>query len=408
MRKFIPYLLVVLICGAVITLLLTDRPVSKKTIDQRLSLNEKDKVPYGTYVAYRTLGDMFPSARIFNSDDEPGYWDSLSNYESGQLYFSLSTKFDADDNELDKLFKFASAGNDVFIVAQSISSATDRFIGGSSSAYDFAFVPFIEMPVKMKLNLEHPPFDKGTFYQYPGKTLASYFTTLDTMKATVLGRDAARRPNFIHMEAGKGNFFIHLEPLAFSNYFLLHKENIRYYENVLSLIDPGVKKIVWDKYYSKKKSSSPPPKEKKGWFNVFMSNASLRAGLLTALFALLVYVLLEMRRKQRIIPVLTSPKNDSLDFVKTIGRLYFDKGDHANLTWKMSTYFLEHVRNRYKIQTSKLDDDFIKLLQNKSGVNEEEIREIVNFIRFGESAQEVSAQQVTLFYHKLENFYKKA
>ena len=73
------------------------------------------------------------------------------------------------------------------------------------------------------------------------------------------------------------------------------------------------------------------------------------AALLTAIFALLLYVVLEMRRKQRTIPVMTKPKNDSLEFVKTIGRLYHDKGDHKNLCRKMSAYFLEHVRNRYKL-----------------------------------------------------------
>ena len=33
----------------------------------------------------------------------------------------------------------------------------------------------------------------------------------------------------------------------------------------------------------------------------------------------------------------------------------------------MAAYFLEHVRNRYKLATGTLDDDFIKNLQYKSG-----------------------------------------
>ena len=41
----------------------------------------------------------------------------------------------------------------------------------------------------------------------------------------------------------------------------------------------------------------------------------------------------------------------------------------------MSAYFLEHVRNRYKLPTAELDDDFIQNLQFKTGMNESEIQE---------------------------------
>jgi hypothetical protein len=114
-----------------------------------------------------------------------------------------------------------------------------------------------------------------------------------------------------------------------------------------------------------------------------------------------------MRRKQRYIPVITKPKNDSLDFVKTIGRLYYDKGDHKNLCRKMSAYFLEHVRNRYKLATTELNEDFIKNLQFKTGADESEIRSIVFFIREMENAATVSDHQLQYFHKQLEIFYSK-
>jgi hypothetical protein len=111
---------------------------------------------------------------------------------------------------------------------------------------------------------------------------------------------------------------------------------------------------------------------------------------------------MEMRRKQRIIPVVSKPKNDSLDFVKTIGRLYYDKGDHKNLCRKMSAYFLEHVRSKYKLQTSNLDEDFIKLLQFKSGAGEQEIRSIVTFIKYLDTAPVISIIKYYSFYELLK------
>src|SRR5690606_38113057 len=110
---------------------------------------------------------------------------------------------------------------------------------------------------------------------------------------------------------------------------------------------------------------------------------------------------------QRIIPVITKHKNDSLDFVKTIGRLYHDKGDHKNLCKKMSAYFLEHIRSRYKLATSVLDETFEKNLQAKSGADKEKIENIVSFIRQLDEIETVSDKQLAWFHKQLENFYKQ-
>jgi hypothetical protein len=202
---------------------------------------------------------------------------------------------------------------------------------------------------------------------------------------------------------GKGNIYIHLAPLAFSNYFILHHNNIGYYDNVLSVIPGSVKKVIWDEYFLTKRND---PKKNKNWISILFQYPALRAALLTAFIMLLLYVLLEMRRKQRIIPVMNKPVNDSLDFLKTIGRLYYDKKDHRNLSRKMASYFLEHVRNRYKLATNTLDEDFIKALFFKSGYDEKKLREIISFIEFIDTTPAISDSQLTDFYKHLESFYK--
>ena len=115
-----------------------------------------------------------------------------------------------------------------------------------------------------------------------------------------------------------------------------------------------------------------------------------------------------MRRKQRVIPVIAKPRNDSMDFVKTIGRLYYDKGDHKNLSRKMAAYFLEHVRNRYKLSTVNLDEQFIKNLQFRTNCEEYEIRGIVSFIKYIEDAPVIDQKELSEFHKQLEAFYKKA
>jgi hypothetical protein len=408
LNKTLPYILGSFLLLAVVILLVTGSNKKERTLDERITLRRGDKIPYGTYVAYRNLKHIFPGASIYNNKYEPGYWDSLSSYESKQALIVICDRFSPDEQEMKKMISFTENGNDVFICARYISATADEILGCSSNAIDFSFIRVSDLRKNMRISLNSPPFEKKPAYTYPGKTFSSYFSSIDSSTTDVLGYDEMRRPNFIRLHAGKGNFYVHTEPLAFSNYFILHKNNIDYYEKALSVIKPDVTKVMWDEYYLNKRSSDNDPEKKKSWLAVLLRYPALEAALLTAIFALLLYVLLGMRRKQRFIPVVTKPRNDSLDFVKTIGRLYYDKGDHKNLCRKMGSYFLEYVRNKYKLPTSSLDDEFVKNLQYKSGAGEAEIRDIISFIKQLDDAEAINNNQLTNFHKKLESFYTKA
>jgi hypothetical protein len=308
---------------------------------------------------------------------------------------------------MNRLIKFAEKGNDVFISARYLSAVADEKLGCNSSAFDFSYVPVEYLQENMSISLVTPPFNSKVEFNYPGKTVNSFFTSIDSSTTDILGVDEKGRPNFIHLSAGKGNFFVHLEPLAFSNYFILHKNNIAYYEKVFSLIDPATRKIIWDEYYLYKPKSSESPEKNKGWMSVLLRYPAFKVALITAFCSLLLYVLLEMRRKQRYIPVVSKPRNDSLDFIKTIGRLYYDKADHKNLCRKMSAYFLEHIRTKYKLATGVLNEEFINNLKFKSGVNEEELQNIISFINSLNEQTVVTQRQLMNFYKQLETFYKK-
>lgn len=52
----------------------------------------------------------FPSATIYTDRHEPGYWDSLSNYEKKQAVIILAGRFAADEFEMKQLIKFAEKG----------------------------------------------------------------------------------------------------------------------------------------------------------------------------------------------------------------------------------------------------------------------------------------------------------
>ena len=397
------YILLIILGVAALLLAFTflgSLKTKERAMVERITLRIKDKIPYGMYVAYTLLYKIFPAAIISHDKNSPGNWDGVSTDDANRAVFLIAKDFDAEEYELNRLYSFAKNGNYVFIIAHDMSYEAAKFFNCSDNGnfYDF------DVPDSLKVNLLKPPFAQQTLFVFPGKRYESFFSKIDTAKALVLGQGNNGSINFIRMKAGTGAIYIHLAPLAFSNYFLLHKNNIGYYKNALSVIPKNVSAVVWNDYYLTKlrvnKERDP------SWFRVLLKYPAFRWGLLTAMGTLLLFVLLEMRRKQRMIPEWNKPKNDSMDFVKTIGRLYFDRGDHKNLAKKMGTHFLEHIRSQYKLSTHTIDEDFITSVHNKTAYPLEELKHIVSFIQFTNDAPAISESQLSDFHKQLELFYQ--
>ncbi|MFI5185920.1 MAG: DUF4350 domain-containing protein [Chitinophagales bacterium] len=380
---------------------------NKHVFDERISFNRRDKIPYGLYVAYKNLSHIFPKASIVVNRKAPAFWDSLNSYPDKQALIVIVPSFRADEFEMKKLIEFIKNGNSVFISTAIVS-------------YEVQSMLHCEIPDMFDINdnlslnkstdsfsvsLADPPFSKKDEYGCPGKRFESYFSKFDSGISTVFGNGIYILPDLIEFKAGKGSLYFHLTPLAFSNYFLLYDKNINYYNKVLSLMPKETGKVIWDEYFLYKRNSGTTG-ENKSILSALMSQRSFRAALWLLLVLLGLFILQEMRRKQRIIPAMAKPRNDSLEFVKTIGRLYFEKKDNKNLCHKMSAYFLEHIRNRYKLSTTNLDEDFIVSLQTKTAQPETNIRNIVSFINNIDEKEIITDEQLSGFHKELEEFYK--
>lgn len=406
MKKALPYLL-----GSILLLLLLFLLAGEagNSFDHRITLNKKDKIPYGTYIAYQSLPYLFPQAEITHNKKAPGYWDeAVLNYNTArQVMVIICKDFNPGDDELTELFHFVSRGNDVLISSYDLNNDAQRFFHVNLS-YDDAGFPVFENFAELdtlELELIHPPFSRSyNQYRYPGRKFSSWFNTIDSSMSYVLGTTGKSKPSCIRLRVGDGSFFIHTAPLAFSNYFLLHQENMGYYNQLLSAMNAEASKVVWDEYYLHKprnnRQNSPSP------LRVLMEQPAFRMALLTAFAGLVVYLLLGIKRTQRMIPVMAAPANDSLDFIKTIGRLYFQKRDNKDLCRKMSLYFTEYVHRRFNMPAGNMDADFISRLSQKSGCSEQTIQAITNYIRFIQEAPAIHDRQVAEWYDLLDRFYK--
>lgn len=404
MKKLLPYVLMVLVIVILGSLLVSSARRRPRQLDERISLRQKDKIPYGFYAARNLVPSLFPHATFYTDRRAPGYWDSLSSTASNQAVVLVASTMDADSRELDNLLNFVKRGNHVFIITKYMSYEANNFFGFNTGDIYSEDGLQVEADDSLEVKLSFPRFDDTLTYTYPGKRHAAFYSNWDKDKAVVLGANGSGYPNFLQFKAGKGSIFIHTAPLAFSNYFVLHKNNIHYLEQAFSVLPASITKIVWSEYYLTKPGRQP--EKEPNMLSVLFRYPSFKWAFLTTLMALSLYVLMEMRRKQRVIPVIQYPRNDSLDFVQTIGRLYYDKKDHTDLAQKMSVYFLDHVRSRYKLLTHTLDESFINALHAKSGYGITELRDIIDSINHVSTAKAITDEELTQFHKQLESFYQ--
>jgi hypothetical protein len=398
-------------CLILVSLVVVSCNNNKKKLNERQTLWRKDKIPYGTRYAFENLRYLFPKADIITDRSAPmdkGLFPesdkqlkaSLEANNGNTARIIICNSIFPTDDEVQAMLGYVWEGNQLFLSAHEFDPVL-------LDSLKLDVEPWSYQQDSSTVSLRNPDdFESKLSFTYPGKAEGSYFSSMDSTYTTILGYNEKGKANFIKINYTNGGaIYFHLEPLAFSNFFLLHKKNRHYYELALSQIPERVKLVNWNDYFrdnSEGKSVSTISKS----FKWVMSQPPLAWSMWILLSLFVLIYLLGTKRRQRLIPVITPLKNSSLDFVKTIGQLYYQKRDHRNLALKISTHFLDHIRTRYNIPTSHLNEHFVERLAFKAGVEKQEVESIVASIHRMNISDSISEIELLQFNRIIENFYK--
>ncbi|HTQ28768.1 MAG TPA: hypothetical protein VMI35_11590 [Puia sp.] len=390
-----------------LTMLSTGCGSRPKLLDQRISLWRKDRIPYGTFYAYENLRYIFPRAIITENNSSPAdyryfvntdYSSQSNTTKQRKGYIIIAPRVIPDQREINALMNFVGEGNQVFIsafhIGDSLLSSLKIKMAGDSGFF---------ASEKLGVSVYSPITGDSMSFTYPGLALDNGIDSLDTTYTTVLGRDRSGHPNFVRFSyKGGGNLFLHFAPLALTNFFLLHQDNKAYYDNVFSYLPSGLEEVKWDDYFRYPRNSNFSA------FQFILNSRPLRWAFWLVLLLFGIVYLFESKRRQRMIPAIGSLRNSSLDFVKTIGRLYYQRKDHGDLASKMSAQFLDHVRSKYNIPTSLMNEAFIDRVSYKSGYHREGVADLVTWIRMFQDGYTPRDEELLDFNQKIEAFYKQA
>ncbi len=142
--------------------------------------------------------------------------------------------------------------------------------------------------------------------------------------------------------------------------------------------------------------------------NFILSEPALKWAWYILLSIALLFMLFRAKRQQQIIPVLPANENTSLDFVNTIGRLYFLQKNNKQLAERQSEHWFSFIRKKYGIATTKLDKEFIKKLSVKSELPSQLIQKIIDNHFIIEKESVVSDETLIYFHQLIQEFYNKA
>ena len=333
----------------------------------------KDKIPFGLYVLDKEIPAILENRRLKKLDFTPYEYfhtqnanDSSETLQVEGTFLRISEFSDLDRSSSLELLNFASRGNSVFlsmkdfpkVILDSLKLAVNGEYQYTDSIFNW---------------LANPKLGTQKFNLVEGIG-NNYFSKIDTTNTKVLGFQScdSTRINFIKVKYKAGNFFLHTQPAAFTNFHLLKKNNFEYAEKVLSYL-PKADVIWYTKNQNGEKISSSP-------LRFIFSQPALKAAWFLFLIGMLLFMIFNAKRRQRVVPIIKPLQNSSIDFTKTIGNLYFQEGEHGNLIDKKIIYFLDKIRSQYLLETTMLDDNFIKKLHQKSGKNLVEIQNIVFMI----------------------------
>jgi hypothetical protein len=361
-----------------------------KPINWRDTLDINDKIPFGTYVLYNRIGDIFPGAKV-STFREPIYNVINDHGIKHSTYIIICNSVNLNEYDYAKLKTYISAGNDVFIAAAYF---------GDELRKNFGVKTQVEFGNKKVVGIKFNNKYLDTMKLYHGDKGISdgYFGAIDTAKFVALGSNTAHHINFVKCIMGKGNLYLNANPLMFSNFSMLNNTGAEYVSKALSVVknDPN---LIWDQYYTLGRSDD------ESVMRVFLRNLVLRWAFYISFFGLMVFVIYEAKRRQRIIPVIEPLQNSTVEFVNVVGQVYYENRNNANIAQKKATYLLAYIRDNYRLKTNNLDKEFISVLSQKTGTDIELITDLINTINFISAYENITDMELIRFNKLIEKFY---
>ncbi|HZY82672.1 MAG TPA: DUF4350 domain-containing protein, partial [Cyclobacteriaceae bacterium] len=316
--KSTPVVLGVLVGGLALILLYYFYTSNRPKYQWVPTLRHDSEQPYGTSFLKKMLQTYRPDGEFTINQRMPFHKlaekEDFSNGQTDLVVIGQSAFFDNADVEAIK--KFLRDGNNVFI---STLSLPRELIDSVYTDGDCALqLSYDDDPGELvRANFYNDTFKKAGSYEfryrfltedvsYSWNRVAGPAICDDMGSMTALGYQGYDHVNFFRINfEGKGNIFVHTEPIMFTNYFMVQPDKVDYASAVFSYL-PG-RNIIWDEVSKLPFSKSDNPYESPLYY--IMQQPALKYAWWMLLVGGLLYIIFASKRRQRVIPVIEAKTN---------------------------------------------------------------------------------------------------
>lgn len=441
MKRPVIYALVI-VAVLLLLLLITQLGGGASRHNWQENYKAQSESPYGTKVIYEMLGGYFPEYH-FKNIQKNFVEDLPENPSEPANYVFIGEALYLDSADVQRLLHFISNGNTAFISSKSVP-------------YDFMFYTYflecdyapwndysVIRDTMTSLTLQHSDLSERLPFEYKyivKHRAAPYdwnyidddyfcgmetgFVSLGTMEVPVDEGEPPYYTNFAKMpykhpdlpDSKGGTIYFHTQPLVFTNLQMLDAAGKEYADIVFSHLEKG--DIYWDHYsqvgeaFSRRlnqRRSQNPNMSMSGEspLNFILNNRHLSWAWFTLLGMGILFLMFRAKRKQRVVPIIEPNTNTSLEHISTMSELYYAHKNHKKICILKMRNFLAMVRTRFGISTQKMDEKFAQQLGRRIGVEEKEIREVIDFYSRIKKSNNISDEVLRTFYSKIETLYTK-
>lgn len=335
--------------------------LSPKKMNWSPSFSMQHDWPFGAKAVFERLEDIYPGDQIL-INERPLYNTVRDSSIENSNFLFVNNDFRLDSLDMDQLLKLAENGNTIFIASQNIDKVLlDTLDLKTRMGGDYlSMMQFTNESSELDLKLSYTDMD--SLFKFRGESIVSHFVDQDSVVCNLneLGTIGGVEQNvFVERPFGNGRFYLHSMPIVFTNYHLLEGDNNNYIERALSILP--YQKTYWDEYYK----VGARLEGKKSMMHVFLSERSFKWVYWIGILSLLLFMLLHVKRRQRMIPVIDPPKNESVLFTKNIGELYYQNSNHTDILAKKINILKEYLSRKYFIHDIEFKEEEIQLLKQK-------------------------------------------
>ncbi len=388
--KYIAYLL------AAVVVYLVIKMVSPRELDWTITYYHKDKNPHGTFALNELMHHLFPGKKIHRSNLTVYEWyDSVSTPVN---FISFSTAFKPGKEDVEALLKNIEQGGTAFIAAQYFMGtfADTLSLGTSDYFFDMSISETFNRNDSSYLEFTNPNLPVVEKPVFPRKNMHNYFSSFDSARTQVVAKNDLNLPVTLKVTWGKGSLYLNSTPLVFTNIYLLQGNNYGFIEYSLSHLP--VADTYWTEFYHLGRMEAGTP------LRFILTNEPLAWAYYITVAALLLFIVFEAKRTQRIIPVVKPLGNSTLEFVRTIGNLYYQSGDHKNIAEKRITFFLDQLRSKHSIHAHPLTDELVQAIAGKTGNRHEAVNNLFKLIHTIQNKPAITVDELKELSKKIDSF----